>query len=109
MSVYLKFTSLVRTALFWQDFTKQVPFGAHMLASFYKLIVRLAVRALDEEFALIFTGLSKSGAKFPETYLYSMITKVELVQIILYCKLTPAGDYYRRNEKGIPVSSWCSG
>lgn len=94
MSVYLKFISLIRIALFWQDFTKQVLFGAHTLASSYKLIVRLAVRALDEEFALVFTGLSKSGVKFPETYLYSTITKVELVQIILHCKLTPAGDYY---------------
>lgn len=94
MSVYLKFISLIRIALFWQDFTKQVPFGAHTLASSYKLIVRLAVRALDEEFALVFTGLSKSGVKFPETHLYSTITKVELVQIILHCKPTPAGDYY---------------
>lgn len=59
-----------------------------------KKLAEAAVRALDEEFALIFTGLSKSGVKFPETYLYSSITKVELVQIILHCRLTPAGDDY---------------
>lgn len=52
MSVYLKFISLLRIALFWQDFTKQVLFGALTLASSYKLIIRLAVRAEREIYTI---------------------------------------------------------
>lgn len=78
MSIYHKFINLARTALFWQDFTKHIPFGARILVSSYKLINRLAVSVPGGNlhgFPLAFPSQEWSS---PETQQCLAATKVEL-------------------------------